>query len=132
MEHFYRTMEGSVRSGIGDAAQWIRRLAPHYERLTGELLFPGTLNVLLSKEWGVPDGSLCLRGDDYGGHVSIHIVPCRFMGEPAWVLRTAANDEGRGDHPRTVVEIASPHHLRQRFGLRDGDMVEVDLQDGGQ
>ncbi len=118
---------GRVRSGLGDHAQWIALLVDHYRRLTGETLYPGTLNIELEADWSVPDEASCLRAEDYGGRVSIYVVPCRFMGEPAWVLRTLANERGDGDHPRTIVEIASPFPLRERHGLADGDLVELTL-----
>ncbi|MEM8713100.1 MAG: DUF120 domain-containing protein [Planctomycetota bacterium] len=119
--------QGRVESGLGDAAHWIALLADHYRRLTGETLFPGTLNVRLDEEWWAPKGARCLHGSEYGGKVSIYVIPCLFMGEPAWILRTKANDRGDGDHPQTVVEIAARTRLRNSCGLSDGDIVELEL-----
>ena len=122
-----QSYEGTVRSGLGDHAQWIRKLKDHYERKTGVALFPGTLNVELGDEWFVPRDALTLDPAEYGGRVLIHIVPCRFMDREAWVLRTGANERGDGAHPRTVVEIASDLPLRATYGLEDGHRVTLDL-----
>jgi riboflavin kinase len=42
-------------------------------------------------------------------------------------LRTDANEQGRGHHPRTVVEVATDVKLRDHFQLRDGDTVEIEI-----
>lgn len=49
------------------------------------------------------------------------------MGEEAWVLRTEANERGDGDHPRTIVEIASDRSLRKSLNLEDGMSVTLEL-----
>ncbi len=122
-----RSVQGIVRSGIGDHARWVLLLQEHYARKTGATLHPGTLNVELTHEWSVPAGSPTLEPEEYGGRVRIHIVRCRFMGEAAWILRTEANERGDGDHEKSIVEIASPLHLRKAYALKDGAQVTVEL-----
>ena len=39
--------------------------------------------------------------------MSVNIIPCKIFDQPAFVLRTDANDAGLGDHPRDIVEIAA-------------------------
>jgi riboflavin kinase, archaea type len=46
----------------------------------------------------------------------------------AFLLRTDANEEGRGHHPRTIVEIACDVRLRDFFDLRDGDAAEIEIE----
>jgi riboflavin kinase len=50
------------------------------------------------------------------------------QGRRAFLLRTDANEEGRGHHPKTIVEIACDLRLRDIFELRDGDVVEIELE----
>ena len=90
-------------------------------------LYPGTLNVQLSQEWSIPNDALVLDPSEYGGRVRIYIAKCRFMGRNAWILRTEANERGEGDHPRSIVEIASDLPLRTTFGLEDGMNVLLEL-----
>lgn len=123
------TIRGKVVSGMGNFSLWIERLRDHYLRKTGMLLFPGTLNVLLEEAWFVPPNCLRLDGEEYGGTVTVNIVPCSIFGRPAFILRTAANEEGRGHHPRTIIEIATDVKLRDAHQLRDGDWVEVEVPD---
>jgi riboflavin kinase, archaea type len=120
---------GRVVSGLRSFSYWIEKLSDHYTRKTGMLLFPGTLNVELEEPYDLPRNVIRLEGEEYGSHVSVSIVPCNFQGLPAFILRTDANDNGRGDHPRTIVEIATNVKLRDRFDLRDGDMVTFEVDD---
>jgi CTP-dependent riboflavin kinase len=55
------------------------------------------------------------------------MVRCRIFDRPAFLLRTDANEAGRGHHPKNVIEIATDIKLRDLYHLRDGDEVEVHL-----
>jgi riboflavin kinase len=73
-----------------------------------------------------------LEAHEYGGTVSVNIVPCSILGRRAYILRTDANEQGRGRHPKTIVEVATDIKLRDHFGLNDGDIVEIETADDGQ
>ena len=120
-------LRGRVVSGIGNFSFWIDKLADHYERKTGMKLFPGTLNVQLQSPWTLPENPIRLEGSEYGGTVSVSIVPCSIRGRRAFILRTDANEHGRGHHPKTIIEIATDIKLRDAFSLQDGDLVEIEL-----
>lgn len=119
-------LHGTVGSGKGDFAQWIATLSDHYERKTGVRLFPGTLNVHLAHDYRLPPGCIRLEGHEYGGHVNINLAPCKIFGRRAFILRTDANEAGTGDHPRSVVEIATDIKLRDAYNLTDGTTVEIE------
>jgi CTP-dependent riboflavin kinase len=120
-------LHGIVRSGIGDYGYWLAQLEQHYQAKTGMKLFPGTLNLELAEPYRVPASALRLEGHEYGGRVSVSIVPCRVFGRRAFILRTDANEQGTGDHPHTLIEIATDVKLRAEYGLQDGDSVMVEL-----
>lgn len=119
-------LSGKVVSGMGNFAYWIGKLAEHYERKTGMKLFPGTLNLRLDEPYSLPPKVTRLEGEEYGGTVSVNIVPCSIFGRKAFILRTDANEEGRGHHPKTILEIAADVRLRDHFHLCDGDTVEIE------
>jgi riboflavin kinase, archaea type len=121
-------LAGQVCSGTGDFAHWIAKLESHYLRKTGLRLFPGTLNLRLDRPYRVPPGALRLEAEEYGGTVSVSIVPCRVLGRKCFILRTDGNEHGDGDHPHEIIEIATDVKLRDAFGLNDGDVVEVDAE----
>ncbi len=112
---------------MGNFSYWIEKLADHYEQKTGMRLFPGTLNVQLSHPYTLPKKVIRLEGYEYGGSVSVNIVPCSILGKEAFILRTDLNEQGRGHHPRNIVEIATDIKLRDHFGLSDGDVVTLEI-----
>jgi riboflavin kinase len=123
----HRILRGEVVSGSGNFSFWIEKLESHYFRKTGMHLYPGTLNVLLDYPWSLPAGCLRLEKEEYGGTVSVSIVPCFIFNHQAFLLRTDLNESGHGPHPKSVVEIAADIRLRDAYNLRDGDIVEVEI-----
>lgn len=117
---------GKVVCGVGNFSYWIEKLD---FRKTGMKLFPGTPNVQLDEPYTLPKKIIRLEGSEYGGSGSVNIVPCAIVGKSAFILCIDANENGRGHHPRTIIEIATDVKLR---GLRldDGDVVEIQTFDG--
>src|SRR4051794_19471237 len=122
-----RTLRGRVVSGQGDFGFWIERLYPFYEHKTGLRLYPGTLNLELTSPYALPPQVIRLEADEYGGRVSVRLVPCRVFGRQAFLLRTDENERGTGHHPRNLIEIATDIRLRDAYQLEDDDWVEVEV-----
>jgi riboflavin kinase len=120
-------LRGKVVSGRADFGQWIERLSTFYEQKTGMRLYPGTLNVELPSEYSLPADVIRLEADEYGGRVSVSIVPCRIFNRQAFLLRTDQNEKGTGHHPRNIIEIATDVRLRDNYQLTDGDWVEIEF-----
>lgn len=130
-------LTGKVVSGIGNFSFWIEKLHDHYFRKTGMHLFPGTLNLELDQPWSLPAYPLRLEADEYGGTVSVSLVPCTVrehsahshtvQGRSAFILRTDANERGTGHHSKTILEVACDVKLRDHFQLRDGDLITVQI-----
>lgn len=114
---------------MGNFSYWIEKLHEHYTRKTGMKLFPGTLNVQLDEPYSLPNNVIRLEGWEYEGTVSVNIVPCSIQGRPGFILRTDANEQGRGHHPRTIVEVATDVKLRDYFNLNDGDVVTIETSE---
>ena len=129
-DSFLRNMNatrGKVVTGSGNFGFWIERLNHLYEQKTGMRLYPGTLNLALDSSYSIPAGVVRLEANEYGGRVSVNIVPCRIFGRRAFLLRTDENELGTGHHPRNIIEIATDIRLRDAYTLEDGDWVEVEL-----
>ena len=120
-------LRGKVVSGLGNFSYWIDKLQIHYQRKTGLRLFPGTLNVQLDQPYVLPTKRIRLEAHEYGGTVSVNLVPCRIFGRKAFILRTDANEQGRGAHRLSLIEIATDIKLREAYDLRDGDLVEIEV-----
>jgi riboflavin kinase len=103
----------------------MEELSDLYTRKTGIALYPGTLNLELEQPWSVPPAPLRLESHEYGGRVSVNIVPCQIQGLQGFILRTDQNEREELHHPRTIIEIAASVRLRDEFDLVDGDVIEV-------
>lgn len=121
-------LKGKVTSGQGNFSYWIEKLHDHYYRKTGLHLYPGTLNLLLDEPYSLPAQRLRLEKEEYGGAVSVNLVPCRIFNRAGFLLRTDLNESGNGPHPRNLIEIATDIRLRDAYSLADGDVVEVEIQ----
>lgn len=122
-----RVLRGRVVTGVGNFSFWIEKLQDHYRRKTGLRLFPGTLNIQLDEPFELPRERARLEAHEYGGTVSVSIVPCTILGRRAVILRTDKADSE--SQSRTVIEVACEVKLRERHQLRDGDVVEVAVAD---
>jgi len=120
-------VRGRVTSGRRNFGLWIEQLSNFYERKTGMRFYPGTLNVELSRPYSLPPDVTRLEANEYGGSVSVSIVPYRIFDRRAFLLRTDQNEQGTGHHPRNIIEIATDIRLRDVYQLKDGDWVEIEF-----
>ena len=122
-----RILSGKVVTGVGYFSFWIEKLQDHYRNKTGMQLFPGTLNIELDAPFDLPPKPSRLEAKEYGGTVSVSIVPCKVFGRAAFILRTDEAD--REPQLRKTIEVACEVKLRERYQLQDGDIIEVEVAD---
>ncbi|MEH1837604.1 MAG: DUF120 domain-containing protein [Nostoc sp.] len=122
-------LKGKVVSGLGNFSYWIEKLQKYYLRKTGMKFFPGTLNIQLEQSYELPKKVIRLEKEEYGGTVSVSIVPCQIFSRDAFILRTDKNNTDSGDHPKTIIEIACDVKLRELYNLKDNDLIEVEIHD---
>lgn len=120
---------GKVKSGIRDLSfrmETVPGLLDAYYKKTGMHLHPGSLNVELDKEWSLPKKVIRLEKEEYGGQVSVSLLPCQIYDTKAFIVRTDKVEQGKIlTHPKTIIEIISDLKLREKYNLKDGDSVEV-------
>ena len=121
------SVRGRVVSGQANFGLWLQRLSDFYEKKTGMRLYPGTLNIELATPYSLPPEVMRLEANEYGGSVSVSIVPCRIFDRQAFLLRTDQNERGAGHHAQNIIEIAADIHLRDAYQLEDGDWVDVEF-----
>jgi riboflavin kinase, archaea type len=112
---------------MGNFSFWLEKLESFYTQKTGMRLFPGTLNLRLEEPYSLPEEVIRLEKEEYGGTVSVSMVPCSVFGRRAFLLRTDANEAGQGHHSKNIIEIATDIKLRDAYQLSDGDEVEVHI-----
>ncbi|MEM3922393.1 MAG: DUF120 domain-containing protein [Nitrososphaerota archaeon] len=124
-------LTGRVFTGLGEGAYYIQ--IPFYMRQFEEKLgfkpYPGTLNLKLIRRDDVLKRALVERAArieiekfsdgrrSYGG---ARCIKARVGEEDAAIIFIE-----RTHYPRDVIEILSPVCLRERLGLKDGDLLSV-------
>jgi riboflavin kinase len=129
--------EGTVFSGLGQGAYYMRQ-GDYRGQMREKLGFDpylGTLNLRLREGYleqrrrldGLP--AIVLRGfksreREFGGG---RCYPAVVNGEVEGALVVA----DRTSHDLSVLEVIAPVNLRERFGLRDGDAIRVEVRRTG-
>jgi riboflavin kinase len=124
---------GKVTSGLGEGRIFLS--LPYYkesfEKFLGFTPYPGTLNLVIYDRVSL-ENRLIL---DTERHILIPEFKSenRILGAvkafPASIngLRPAAIVFPlRSTHPKSIIEIISPYHLREKLNLKDGDDVEIE------
>jgi riboflavin kinase len=121
-------VKGKVFSGSGEGARfieipWVRKqIAEKF----GFIPYPGTLNIKLAE--GIANSKLLKKAK------AIEILPaegfCRgrcfnacFMD----TLKCAIVIPEVENYPEDILEVIAPINLREKFKLKDGDMVNVQI-----
>ena len=127
-------LHGTVQSGIGDASFWLGKYADVYRSWTGTTIFPGSLNIAVSRkfDWSDPLITPHRRTRSlipHGGNREICLVPCRISANEgagidgfAWATTNAAQDP---DYK--VLEIITSTRLRDALELTNGSIVTIEI-----
>ena len=117
---------GVVTSGVGVARIRVADNLDLYERKTGMRFFPGTQNVLATRPLILPRKRIDIPGREIlttGRETTISLVPARVFGELVYLLYPH-----NPLHNRNVIEILAPFNARERYGLRDGDRLQIEVE----
>jgi riboflavin kinase len=121
------SVKGEVFSGSGEGAEYIRLpwVRKQITEKLGFIPYIGTLNIKLTEE------SLTIKKSLENAR-AIEISPvkgfCRGRGFPAYFmqdLKCAIIVPEIKNYPENIIEVVAPVNLRERFNLKDGDMIEV-------
>ncbi|MEM1620082.1 MAG: DUF120 domain-containing protein [Fervidicoccaceae archaeon] len=125
-------LEGVVVSGLGEGRFYLsrREYSEVLEKILGFKPFPGTLNVRLAGESVWKRAALDVGGrfvpgfeDETRTYGGVRVYRARINGyEPAGLVLPE-----RTSHPKSVVELVAPVSLRRVLGLKDGDVVSIEV-----
>lgn len=121
-------LAGRVKSGLERGRLFLAM--PEYqkriERIAGFKPFEGTLNLEVDEEklnkFLKKLKEKRIEGFEKGNEVfgSLLLYRVSFMGERAAIIRPA-----KTTHSSKIIEIIAPMNLREKFGLKDNDIVEI-------
>jgi riboflavin kinase, archaea type len=127
-------LNGRIQAGKNDASRWLNKFNHAYSRKLGMPVFPGSLNLALDEifDWFAPRWQpkvIWFGREEYGGERDILLLPCVLPNQESrraflWTPTTAA----RARPDPWVIELVTDVGLRQTYGLRDGDVVAVQLE----
>jgi len=117
-------LRGVVVSGVGVAWKYVEEYEHIFERLLGAKPYPGTLNVLL------PD---CYSNILAGVKPRVIQPPrpglCKAYVYTGWLggIKVVIVKPTKTIHDCRVVEVVAPVKLRDLLGIKDGDVVEIEI-----
>ena len=121
-------LRGTVFSGKGEGAKFIELpwVKKQMKQKLGFIPYPGTLNVRLAEDDAGELEATVMRAIEISPPTGFCRAICLrlcFMSYPKCFIvipRVAG-------YPRQVLELIAPVNLRERFGLRDGDVVVLEV-----
>ena len=120
------TIEGKVISGLGVAKIWVDKIKNIFLEKTGKNLFSGTLNIRLDYDYTFnPD--IIIKSEEYGGDYDVYIKKCEVLEETAYIVRSGKNLKKDGDYKLNIVEIMSEMNFRDKYNLKDGQLIKIDV-----
>lgn len=87
---------------------------------------PGTLNVTLPERYLVRADSV-IHGSEYFTGEVLKLQRCRALGLRMIIMRPDSHEFGNSSGAN-VLELVSEFYLRNTFGLKDGDVVDVEVE----
>ena len=111
----HQRFSGRILPGRGKASGQLAAMSAEMDRITGETLFPGSLNVIL--EWPLMLDEKAAGVFDEGRRMMWRAT---LNDAPVWIYRWR-------HAPLHAAEILSTFRLRDHLGLRDGDRVTLTL-----
>ena len=118
---------GRLKSGLGEASFWMKKAEQAFEKKIGYKLFNGTLNIELDKEYILDSNIKVLHKEEYGGTQEVYIKECSVLENKAYILRTDKNSKSNGDHPLNLIEIVSDVNFRDKYNLKDNDIIQISI-----
>lgn len=113
--------KGKIKKGLGKASFWVEKIDDIFYKKTKMKLFYGTLNVELEEPYELANNWM-IDKDDYGGTQNVYVQECRILDKKAYIVRAE-----RTAHSSRIIEIVSDIKLRDKFNLKDEDIIKIQI-----
>lgn len=116
------TISGRVQKGVSDFGRRMTTYPEVFRRATGESMFPGTINVKVSRKIPVKEHFRILGKDINEPDQDLLFEICCINGIRAYRIRPYNLRTGEGGHGDDVIEIASSQQIPN---AGEGALVEI-------
>ncbi len=125
------SLSGRVVTGMGEGGYYVgqEKYADQFEKQLGFRPYPGTLDVKLERDAaGMKEALMRMPAKQIGGFETSERTfgPVKFFEARLKGTRAAIVMPDRTSHTN-VLEIIAPRNLRKALGLKDGDIVSVEV-----
>lgn len=117
---------GRLVNGIGDFKKRMTTHAEVFTRVVGHELFPGTLNVQITRSLACREDFRILGREIDEPEQDLLFERCLIIGLPAYRIRPYQLHSGGGGHGDHTIEIASREELRPLLMGRE-DSIELEF-----
>lgn len=118
-----KTYKGQIFSGKGVGTTRVKQDLETYIQASGKNLIPGTLNIRLIEDFEVPKKHIYIPPEQIKPiekERGITLIHARINGEEVIIMVP-----DRPIYERNIMETMAPFNIRQKFCLKDGDVIEV-------
>ena len=121
-------LRGQVTKGLGKAKIFVNMMEKTFCEKTNMKLYLGTLNIELEDEYDLNVDYL-IKSEEYGGNFNVQVQKCEVLGNVAYIVRSEKNTKNNGDYNKNIIEIVSNINFREKYNLKDGDILEITIND---
>lgn len=126
-----RILKGKIATGKNSSSKNLKKKNVDTKiaaQMGFSTLCPGTLNIELDETYLIKDNYKkgYIEEGEYNDKEWIKLARCRLNGVKCIIVHPQDHDTVGTFKKR--IELMSPHNLRKKFNLSDGDYVEVEVE----
>jgi hypothetical protein len=114
-------MRGTIVTGCGDFTRRMTKYPEPFREVTGQELYPGTLNVDVGRAVAIKEDGRIV-GAEINEAEDILLEKCKINGIPAWRMRPRHPKNGTGGWGDHILEISCSQKIPNMF---PGTVVEI-------
>lgn len=110
---------GKVKTGLGNASFWVKKIEDIFLKKENIKLFHGTLNICLESPYELKK-YIIIKKEEYGGQQDVFVEQCEVLGHKAYIVRAE-----KTAHNSNVIEIVSDINFRKEYNLKDESIIKI-------
>ena len=111
---------------MGIAKIFVNMMKEAFYQKTNMKLYPGTLNIELNEPYNLKS-TYTIKAEEYGGKYDVQVQECVLLEQKAYIVRSEKNLKEESDYERNIIEIVSNINFREKYNLKDGDLVKIQV-----